>query len=766
MDSLSSIISAVVAGLGLLAASPIGPVEAPHIDFAALDRPVAGHLADIRTAEGVGIGRIMSQGPTASDPKLLPEIFVRAVIAVEDRRFGAHPGIDARALAAAALSTARGRKRGGSGIAQQTVKNVWLGPERSWERKLLEGAAALRLTANLDEEALLGAYLSHAWFGRGVTGAAGAAEAWFGRDWDDLSVGEMAFLAGLLRGPGWYDPERHPERARDRRNTVLSLMHAQGVIDEATARAQADAPLDVVPARDRSPEPGSAWMMSSARGDILREIAALDGRDRLISRLDVTVNIDPQWQVIAQEEIARKAMEIGGVAPLGSLPRETLEALAREAGDGGAAGTGLARTVARDHLAGRIPWSRGHRPVAVVAAADEGWTLLLDSGRIDVRSVTIQEGLDAAPGQILILSEAEAGPELRGRPGVEGAAVLIDPATGALLASIGGAAPEASAFDRTRALRQPGSAVKAFLWLAALEAGYHPATPVPDIEQTWETAPGVFWRPRNYGGRQSGMISLSSAFAMSSNLVAAALIDAVGIAGMAAIAEAAGVYPEGMRAHPTAALGAMETTLRDLVAGHAAIVNAGVPRQVTAIRDLEIDGRPVIGGGLRLGEGRFGQGPIAGRAAIEDMVSMLHEVVTRGTASAALGDHPVTLVGKTGTSQGYRDAWFIGLTPDLAIGVWFGRDDSEGLPGRASGGRVAAPVAARILARGHAKGLIDSEGLRPAGHVPAITWPPAAPVRGAGARAPSAGAVFDTETGSDRFDIPNRNADLLERRRR
>ena len=725
MSGSLSFFSAIFAGFGMLLSSPLGPAQLPRADMDELRaRANPGYVARIHDASGSEIGEFFRDGPLASPPAKLPQEFLNAVIAIEDRRFFEHDGLDPIGLAGAVISQFGSNPRGGSTIDQQMAKNAWTGPEESLRRKIAEAVLAMQARHQLGAEGVLQAYLETAWFGRGVTGAAGAAQAWFARDWSELSLGEMAYLAAILKGPGFYDAGRHPERAIQRRNQVLSAMLREGFIDaEAEAEARAEE-LTPAPRSMAGRGSDSRWFLTAARPQIVRAINDGASWDSLFAKIDVETTLAPDWQSIAQSALRSGAQRGADVSPFKTLNQTELTALldAREE-------PAELRRLARAHLLGVLPWNSDARAAVLLERAEEEeggeWSVLFSTGTVQSARLSVPGDFTPRPGQVLALRAQDDGFAATGRSTLEGAVVILDPRDGSLLASVGGTDPSLTAFDRTRARRQPGSAIKTFLWLAGLEAGYTPASLIPNFEQDYITRTGEIWRPRNYGRTQTGMIPLSLAYQQSSNLAAAALINAIGPDAMGRMAERAGAYPTGMPRHPSAALGSIETTLVDLTRAHATIINGGVPRDVRVIRDMRADGQPITSGRVPGTQERFGVDPIANRFFLDDMVSMMEGVVRRGTAARAFADHPVMVVGKTGTSQGYRDAWFIGLTPHVAVGVWLGRDDDRPMGSGMAGGRYAAPVVAQILAEAYSAGLIDANGLRDDDRALNITWPPA-----------------------------------------
>ncbi|MCW3782600.1 transglycosylase domain-containing protein [Defluviimonas salinarum] len=755
-----SVTNIVAAAIGTVMSGPFGSLsvpQTPEIDVTASARP--GYVLHLEGAGGEDLGRAVSSVPLRVEMDALPDHFINAVIAAEDTRYLEHAGIDPVGTLSAALDTARGRLRGGSTITQQMVKNTLTGNERSLGRKVVEAMVAVRAHDALGKREVLRRYLQSAWFGRG-TGATDAPRAWFGKEWDAVSLAESATLAAMLKGPGLYDPWTNPDLTRKRRDLVIARMADLGwVTAEAAETARAEPVTAIAPPAEPGADP---WIAAAARAELsaqgtppARGTARLTADMRLqeIATATLTEAIIAQSPILAPERVApERLQEITALGEAARLPGDLRVALP--------AGS---------------PYSS-----ALLLSKDEGgWDVLTVAGGLthDVRLDDPHRDYQPAPGDLVPVlagaaGDGQASMQIRLPTQIQGAVVILDPKSGALLASVGGADAGLTGFDRTRALRQPGSSIKPFLWLAALGMGFDAWSPVEDIEHTYIGPDGLRWSPKNYDHSQAGLIPLHAGLERSSNLAAAWLADRIGIEAMAAMAEAAGAYPgNGMRRHLSAALGTSEVSLRDLVAGYAAIVNDGMPRTPHLISSvITPDGSATTADHRR-------PGPIAGRAAINDLLAMLRGVVTRGTAAEAFRGHPVTLVGKTGTTQDYRDAWFVGMTPDLAIGVWLGRDDNTPLPDGMTGGRAAAPIAARILKAAHDVGIIDGLGIGDGVMSAGIDWPPqphearriqrpATPAvadRGAHDEADGFWAITD-----DQRDRPvdlgpeNRNADLLD----
>lgn len=694
---------AIIGGVTAVATGPAGVTDLPDIDIATqLAGNGPGIVTEIRNQPQAGTVFLSNRRNTPLEA--LPDTFLQAVLATEDARFGSHPGVDPVAVVSAAIDTLRGDLRGGSTVTQQLVKNAVTGPSRTLERKLIEAAIALRATQASSSERILEGYFSHAWFGRGEVGAAGAARAWFDKPWSEITLPEAAFLAALLKGPAHYDPLRFPERALERRNYVLDRMHEEGLITQEEMESAKATPLEVAPQSDpaQNRDPWMVSAISAELGGLPISVLPSQGRDALWA--DTTFS--SRWQEIATSALIEHVSGLGGSGPMGQIALPD-----------------RADPQFHDHLRARArPFALTSRTFgrAIDVSADGDRAFLLDRGfgdlvpfRPDVGDVNAEK---SRPGDVWAYTRVDGRPVLSAQPNLDAAVVVMDARTGAILASVGGVKPAGlSAFDRTRAPRQPGSSIKPFLWLQALDLGYLPDTLIQDYERDYITAEGTTWRPRNYDGSQSGYLPLYAALEESSNNAAASLINAIGVEELGWITEAAGVYPEGMLRHPTAALGAVEATLTHMAAGYAAILNGGYRVSPHAISRLgsgsEILWQPTVRGTQ-----------IATPEHAHSVAAMMRGVILRGTAAGAFPDH-LEIAGKTGTSSDYRDAWFIGGTPELVLAVWVGRDDNSPLPGRSTGSRAAAPVVRAILEAAIADGLLDESGRGPDPDT-ARDWPP------------------------------------------
>jgi len=730
---------ALLGGVSALMTGPFGTLDLPAGSIeVALTSTGPGLVIELVSGTGQQMGRVDHAAGGSPGDALLHPAFVPGLIATEDARFHEHPGVDPFAVLSALTDRGEGRIRGGSSLTQQAVKNEILGNSRTLERKALEAIVSVRAVHELGRERILDGYLSKSWFGRGAFGTVGAAQAWFGKTWSEVSLSETALLIGLLKGPARYDPDRDPEAARVRRDAVLGRMIAGGVISLEQADA-ARAEQISAPGGVGSP-PTDPWVRSALIREI--ETGSLPASDAARA----TLTLSPEWQDLVQEAVIWGASRIDGSGASGTVPTETIS-------------SGNTEQI-RAAMTPFVDTSRDVGRALVTGTAP--LRVLIDRGYGPLEPETRVSGPDAVRiGDVYAYRRRDDRVELIPAPRVNAAAVVMDARTGAILAAVGGANPEMSRFDRTMARRQVGSAIKPFLWARALEAGYRYDDLVPDLRTAYVTPGGEVWSPQNYDGSETGLIPLFVALEESSNNVAAHLIDQLGPYALAEITEASGVYPPGgMTLHPSSALGASETTLIAMAAGYASIANGGV--RVTPHTYLMI----ASGDSLLVPEQPSGAPVMTGQTA-SLLSSMLYGVTVRGTAARAFGPTP-PIGGKTGTTQSHRDAWFVGFGPDLVIAVWVGRDNNAPLPPKTTGSSAAAPIVARIIEAADRTGLtsrfvrsgMDTDWppvLLEAGYYPAV----APPQTGALVFEPDPEARRRAmEAGSDPFKNPQ---DLFER---
>ncbi|MFN8860657.1 MAG: penicillin-binding protein 1A [Gemmatimonadaceae bacterium] len=540
----------------------------------------------------------------------VPAHVQRAFVAVEDRRFRDHHGVDWYGVARALVHNVRagGVREGASTITMQLARNVFLGSraaERSWGRKLLEWRYAQLLEGALTKEQILEGYLNAIYLGNGVYGIEAASRDLFGKGVASLTLADAALLAGLPKAPSSYSPRKSRERALARRAIVLDVLGREGVADPLALHTSRTAPLMLAPREFVPARLVDSWALEAVRVtlDSLRQAGVIPPA-LADAHLRVWSTIDRRAQIAAERAVAAQAVQIDEEREWSSQP-------------------------------------------------------------------------------------------VRGDNRTQGALVALDPATGAMRAVVGGRRVERKGFNRAlRSRRQPGSTFKPFVYAAALQQGFTPASMVEDEPVEIGTGRRI-WRPANYGDDYAGRITLRDALARSANAATVRLSREVGVPRIAALAAAQGIVSALPRV-PALALGAAAVTPLELTAAYAPFANGGVrvhPHIVLRVED-------------QFGELLWAAPTPAGTRVLEAVdaflvTSLLQGAVDEGTGRAVRASGirgPVA--GKTGTTNAGADVWFVGYTPTLVAGVWFGTDTPQPLGWNASGGRLAAPAWARFLRNG------------------------------------------------------------------
>jgi penicillin-binding protein 1B len=541
-------------------------------------------------------------------PDEVPPLLAAALVAVEDRRFYGHFGVDPLATLRALVANVRAGEitQGGSTLTQQLVKNYFLDNRQTLWRKIQEAVMAVLLEAHYDKEEILTAYVNEVYLGqqgnRAIHGFGLAARFWFGRPLEELEPHQLALLVAMARGPGYYDPVRYPERARARRDLVLARMAAQGALGERIARAASAEPLDLWNAERY----GRAWY--PAYLDLVRRQLSQHYQEDDLTRagLSVYTALDPMVQAAAERELA-------------------------------------------DSLAS-IEAARGH---------DEGT--------------------------------------------LEGAVVVTAAASGEVLAVVGGRRAGFAGFNRALDAHRPiGSLVKPAVYLAALESGqYTLASTIEDRPVELTLPNGNTWSPKNFEGDPHGTVTLLRALAESLNLATVNLGLAVGVERVADVLERLGVDGP-VRPLPSLLLGSLELSPLDVAEMYGTLANGGFHTPLRAVRSVvDSEGKPLERYPLEIRQA-------VDAAAVRQLQDGLVAVMERGTGRRGMERLPADLAmaGKTGTSDGFRDAWFAGFTGKHVVVVWTGRDDNG--PTGLSGSSGALPVFASIL------GEIGTRPLAPA----------------------------------------------------
>jgi membrane carboxypeptidase/penicillin-binding protein len=659
----------------------------------------------------------------------IPETVSRAFVAAEDKRFFQHKGIDERGLVRAFVVNMMqpGRPQGGSTITQQVVKNLVVGDDVTYERKIREIIVTSRVERTLTKPEILELYLNSIYFGRNSWGVEMAARSYFGKSVKDLSLSEGAMLAGLVKGPNYFSPERAPDRARERLDYVLGRMQEDSVITADQLKRLQGALPQIVAAEQPRNEAAHHFFDYLAR-----EVKTVPGLQPLANatytvRSTIYPDLQKATETALQEGLAQYELKTGRVDFQGAEANlsDTIKQLRAERASGPAAPGAPPAAAKPDWLQAlertRLPLRDVHWSPAVVVdkpgakkTADgmrvglpDGRVLALRTGSADIqRRLQINDVVfvRVVNGQGKVAARAD----LRVRPTVQGAALVMENKTGRILAMAGGFSYELSQLNRTsQTRRQPGSAIKPITYLAALRAGLQPNTLVRDEPVTLPPIGGAsarerdYWTPKNYDGGSSGVLTLRRALENSRNLATVGLLDG-GIAStpelsfdrVCALAQEALIYSECQRYYPVV-LGAQPVRLIDLAAFYAAIANEGARPKPHAISSVQQDGRTVY---------RDDAMPLtwlgsADRVAFVQLKSMLQGVLQRGTANSIRQLAPF-VAGKTGTTDDENDAWFVGFTNDVTVAIWVGYDNGNGrrtLGAGQTGGHVAVPIFKPII---------------------------------------------------------------------
>ncbi len=668
----------------------------------------------------------------------IPKRLIQAFLAAEDKNFYSHPGIDPLGIIRAALTNLwhfgeNRRPVGASTITQQVAKNFLLTGEVSLSRKIKEALLAFRIERAFTKDQILELYLNEIYLGLGSYGVAAAALNYFDKSLDELTIAEAAFLAGLPKAPSWYNPARRPAAAKARRDWVIGRMLDLGFIDHADAEHAVAEPLVM---RHRAPtEIVTADYFTEA---VRRQLVEQHGEAFLYQGgLSIRTTLSPTLQAVADRALRHGLIAYdrrhgwrGPAGHLASTENWPAQLAALDHSDGLESWqlATVLETDAEGAVLGLEDGSQGLLPLAEMTWARREIDDDTRGPEVTAADQVVQPGdvvwveplggpeVTVAPGtEVTVAPSGHAEPArfaLRQAPEVEGAVVALDPHTGRVLAMSGGFSYAQSVFNRaTQALRQPGSALKPFVYLAALESGMTPSTILLDAPIVIDQGPGLGkWKPANYSGHFYGPSTLRLGLEKSRNLMTVRLAQATGMDRVAEMVHRFGI-DRGMGNNLAAALGAGEVDLLDLTSAYASLVNGGKrirPALIERIQDRHgktierRDDRPCPG----CDDVAWQDQPtpilvdqreqIIPPARAYQMVNLLEGVVQRGTGvrARALGK-PVA--GKTGTSNDSRDAWFVGFTPDLVVGVYVGFDQPKSLGSREQGATAALPIFVDIM---------------------------------------------------------------------
>ncbi len=573
--------------------------------------------SELLDIDGEAFGTLATVNRRLISVDSLPPHVTGAFVAVEDRRFYQHGGLDIRRLFGAMLSNiqAGGVSEGGSTISMQLARNLfpeWLPyQDRTMRRKIMEARVARQIERTFSKEKILELYLNHIYLGEGAYGVEAAARTYFGKSAAEMTVPEAALLGGLPKAPSQINPVASEERALERRNLVLREMAETGVVSAAEAAEARDQPITLTRGLPSDDELAGSYFIERVR----REMDEAVGSRFYTAGLRIHTTLDRNAQIAAEEEMER---QLNGI----------------------------------------------------------------ESGRFGAYRHATYSASREMP--------AESGET----PYLQGVIVVMEAQTGEIRALVGGRDFNHSKFDRaTQALRQPGSAFKPFVYLAALQRYGSPVHVVEDSPLRLTLSGNQVWEPRNYGGTYDGPMTMRDALARSKNTATVRLAQEVGLRSAIELARNLGITTE-IPDVPSTSLGSAAVRPIELVTAYAAFANGGQtvePRFIQRVEDRH--GRTVWEAPRRTSQG-------IDPAAAFVLTSMLRDVVDRGTGTAVrAAGFRGPAAGKTGTTNGNTDVWFVGYTPDLVAGVWIGMDRPATIVSGASGGTLAAPVWGRLMNR-------------------------------------------------------------------
>ena len=682
----------------------------------------------------------------------------QAFIAIEDNRFYQHHGVDYKGVGRAIwllATTDDKRVPGGSTITQQVARQFFLSSEYSYTRKVAEMLLAMKMERELSKDEIFELYLNKSFFGNRAYGIAAAAEFYYGRPLAELTLDEMATLAAIPKFPSSGNPVSNPERARIRRDYVLQRMRELGFIAATEETAAQGVPMHATP-HERPVEVYAPYVAEMVR----QEMVSRFGGDVLTKGYHVTTSIDPVMQMAADTAVhdgliaydqrhgwrkIERRFELGA-------DEDAATAAARLRGI--PAQSGLLPAIVISTASGSAEAVAGDGTLVVLDAASSRWTgrspgaLLKRGDLVHVRRIlpTVKEGEAPDPA-------AKPTWRLAQLPRAQSALVSIEPETGALRAVIGGFSFAGQKFNRaTQARRQPGSSFKPFIYAAAFERGFNPASIVLDAPVVFRMRRGKDWRPQNDDGRFLGPMRIREALVRSRNLVSVRLLDAIGVDYARRYISHMGFKEEELPPNLSIALGTPSLAPMDVARGYAVFANGGfriTPWVIAEVKDRDgvvvfradpevacatcgartgkertathvVDGfdlgpattgaansgttaKAAAGDGVSAAEAsavdsavpaapaRLAPRAIDGRVAYQ-LVSMMRDVVQRGTGTAAKVLDREDVGGKTGSTNDHRDAWFSGFGGNLVTTVWVGRDDNVTLGRREYGGKAALPI--------------------------------------------------------------------------
>jgi penicillin-binding protein 1A len=662
------------AGSGLLL---VYSTDLPQVEELEHYRPST--ITELYDDHGRIIGSFALQRRVVASYSDYPPVLRDALTSIEDKDFFRHWGINVWRIAGAAYRdiVSGGRVQGASTLTMQLARNLFLSPDRSFHRKIEEAILAIQIERHFTKEQIFTLYANQIFLGHGVYGFEAASEFYFSKPAKNLTLDEAALLSGLPKAPIYYSPILHPERALKRRNLVINAMLEDGKITAKQANEARDQPIELKLEHDVNS------LAPYFVEEIRRYLENKYGADQVHEGgLRVYTTLDMDLQQVANQAVldglAAYERRHGWKGHLDNVLRDgsSLTQYQHPDWQDDPVVGGYIHALVTSVVPGSATVKFG-RYSATILQSDAAWTQhklheILQPG--DVAYVKVPS----------LSADGKARAQLEQDSGAQGALLAIDNATGGIKAMVGGRDFEESKFDRvTQALRQVGSSFKPYVYTAAIDEGASPDDTVVDAPVTFETASGPY-TPHNYDEKFEGTITLRRALAQSRNIPALKIADKVGIKTVIDYARRFGITSN-IPPYLPIALGAADITLFEQTSAFSVFPNDGVrvtPRFITKVTDYE--GRSM--------EEDFPEvkDVISARTA-RIMTSMLHEVILHGTGIAA-SSMKYPLGGKTGTTNDFTDAWFIGFSPSMTTGVWIGYDEKKSLGAKETGAHAALPI--------------------------------------------------------------------------
>jgi penicillin-binding protein 1A len=664
----------VGAGAGLLL---VYTTDLPQVDALEAYRPSS--ITELYDDQGRVIGSFALQRRVVASYDDFAPVLRDALICIEDKDFYLHSGVNFWRIIGAAYRDIEsgGKVQGASTLTMQLARNLFLSPDRSFHRKVQETMLAIQIERRFTKPQIFTLYANQIFLGHGVYGFEAASEFYFSKPAKKLMLAEAALLAGLPKGPGVYSPINHPDRALKRRNLVINAMLEDGKITAAQAADARSVPL--VLHLQNAPNSLAPYFVEEIR----RYLETKYGADQVHGAgLKVYTTIDVELQKAANQAVldglAAYERRHGWKGRLENVASEgaALDKYEHPDWDDEPEVNGYIHALVTSSGIGIATVKFGRYSAALVQA-DVAWT----QGKIQ----DLLHAGDICYVKILLLSaNGAARVGLEQDSGAQGALVAIDNATGGIKAMVGGRDFNQSKFDRaTQALRQVGSSFKPYVYTAVIDKGGSPDDTILDEPVTFETGSGPY-SPHNYDEKFEGIITLRRALAQSRNIPALKLASKVGINNVIQYAERFGITAR-LSPYLPVALGSAEITLMEQTSAYSVFPDDGVrvtPRYITKVTDYE---------GRVLEENYPEVKDVISVRTARIMTAMLREVVLHGTAVGA-AKMPFPVAGKTGTTNDFTDAWFVGFSPAMTCGVWVGFDEKKTLGAKETGAHAALPI--------------------------------------------------------------------------